>query len=262
MPEAVAKTHVTQTIMRGLEVLRAFRCDPRPLSNAELSARLSLPKATVSRITTTLVALGYLLRIPSSGKFQLAPAVMAFGQAYLAANRIRAIAQPLVEALAAELNVSVGLAVSDRLEMLYIIWCRSPNTMTLRLSAGSVLPMGLSAIGRAYLAVQPGERRRALVARLRQQAGERTPALAQEIDAAIVEYQRHGYVSAFEGVQKNTFGFAVPIVYDGPEQAMSLSCGGAKLRMNRTHLRKSIAPALLRTADRIRRAVSDVDDAP
>jgi IclR family transcriptional regulator, positive regulator for flagellar biogenesis len=82
--------NVTQTILRGLEILRAFHCEPRPMSNSELSARSGLSKATISRITSTLVELGYLLRIPSNGRFQLGPAILGFGQAYLGGRRIRA----------------------------------------------------------------------------------------------------------------------------------------------------------------------------
>jgi DNA-binding IclR family transcriptional regulator len=251
--------NVTQTIMRGLEVLRAFRCEPRPLSNGELAARSGLSKATISRITSTLVSLGYLLRIPSSGRFQLGPAILGFGQVYLGGSQIRALARPFMERLAIKMNVSVGLAIADRLEMLYILWCRSRSTMTLRLSAGSVLPMGFSAIGKAYLASQQSDRRRKLMLQLRRQAGDRAPALVQDVEAGTREYQRYGYCSAFDGVQKNTFGIAVPIVYGHGRDTLALSCGGAQLRMNKLDLRRNIAPALLRTADEIGELAADLE---
>jgi DNA-binding IclR family transcriptional regulator len=251
--------NVTQTILRGLEILRAFHCEPRPMSNGELAARSGLSKATISRITSTLVSLGYLLRIPSSGRFQLGPAVLGFGQTYLGGSQIRALARPFMERLAIEMNVSVGLAIADRLEMFYILWCRSPSTMTLRLSAGSVLPMGFSAIGKAYLASQQPDRRRKLMIQLRRQAGDRASALVQDVEAGKREYQRYGYCSAFDGVQKNTFGIAVPIAYGQDRDTLSLSCGGARLRMNKLDLRRKIAPALLRTAEEIREAAADLE---
>ena len=37
------------TVSRGLQVLRAFRGERNPLSNAEIVARTGLPKSTVSR---------------------------------------------------------------------------------------------------------------------------------------------------------------------------------------------------------------------
>ena len=48
------------TLSRGLSVLRAFRPSDDGLGNAEIAARTGLPKSTVSRLTYTLQALGYL----------------------------------------------------------------------------------------------------------------------------------------------------------------------------------------------------------
>ena len=53
---------VTLTVERGLEVLRAFHAERTPLSNAELVRRTGLSKATVSRLTTTLIRIGFLRR--------------------------------------------------------------------------------------------------------------------------------------------------------------------------------------------------------
>ncbi|WP_027818491.1 helix-turn-helix domain-containing protein [Paraburkholderia bannensis] len=53
--------NVMLTVERGLEVLRDFRAAREPLSNAEIGRRTGFPKATVSRLTTTLIAEGYLI---------------------------------------------------------------------------------------------------------------------------------------------------------------------------------------------------------
>ena len=47
----------------GLRPLRAFRCDRASLGNAELVRRTGLPKATVSRLTTTLLQVGFLRHV-------------------------------------------------------------------------------------------------------------------------------------------------------------------------------------------------------
>ena len=94
---------------------------------------------------------------------------------------------------------------------------------------------------------------------LRRQAGDRAPALVQDVEAGTREYQRYGYCSAFDGVQKNTFGIAVPIVYGHGRDTLALSCGGAQLRMNKLDLRRNIAPALLRTADEIGELAADLE---
>ena len=47
------------TLARGLEVLRCFRVGDALLGNKEIAQRTGLPKATVSRLTHTLIELGY-----------------------------------------------------------------------------------------------------------------------------------------------------------------------------------------------------------
>lgn len=127
------------------------RCQATPLGNRTIAERTGLPKATVSRITSTLVSLGYLTRLPSVGQYQLGASVLSVGNTFLEASEIRRAARPLMQQFAARHDVSAGLAVPDRLQMMYVVWCRSPKTLTLRLSAGSMLPMGRTAVGKAYI---------------------------------------------------------------------------------------------------------------
>src|SRR5690348_10498370 len=87
-------------LARGLEVLRAFTPSEGLLGNQEIAARTGLPKATVSRLTYTLTALGYLSRLERLEKYQLAPGALAIGYATLANMRIRQIAKPYMTALA------------------------------------------------------------------------------------------------------------------------------------------------------------------
>jgi hypothetical protein len=66
------------TLARGLEVLRCFRVGEPLLGNKEIAQRTGLPKATVSRLTHTLIELGYL---PQQGPRQsrVASAVLSIG---------------------------------------------------------------------------------------------------------------------------------------------------------------------------------------
>ena len=49
-----------ESLARGLAVLRCFAPADRELGNREIAIRTGLPPATVSRLTFTLTALGYL----------------------------------------------------------------------------------------------------------------------------------------------------------------------------------------------------------
>jgi IclR family transcriptional regulator, positive regulator for flagellar biogenesis len=251
---------VTQTLERGLEVLRAFHNDAKPLANRTLVERTGLPKATVSRITSTLVSLGYLTRIASTGRYQLGTGMLSIGNAFLAGSNTRRIALPMMEELAAQHDVSIGLAVPDRLNMIYTIWCRSPKTLTLRLTAGSILPMSRTAVGRAYLWALPPALRRGRLAQIKEQEGAKGGSIIDSIYAAFDDLDRHGFCVRTAEFQKNTFGVAVPLIFGAGSTIMSLGCGAATLDVKEATLRRVIAPDLIRTAAQLQTVISQTLD--
>jgi DNA-binding IclR family transcriptional regulator len=254
---------VTQTLERGLEVLRAFHNDVKPLANRTLVERTGLPKATVSRITSTLVRLGYLTRVTSTGRYQLGTGMLSIGNAFLGGSKTRRVALPIMEELAARHDVSVGLAIPDRLNIIYTIWCRSPKTLTLRLTAGSILPMSRTAVGRACLWALPPASRRERLAQIKEQEGAKAGPIIDGIQAAFDDLDRNGFCVRMAEFQKNTFGVAVPLVFGSGSMVMSLGCGAAKLEVKEATLRRVIAPDLIQTAALLQTAISatlDLDE--
>lgn len=243
-----------------MEVLRAFQNDAKPLANHTLVERTGLPKATVSRITSTLVSLGYLTRIASNGRYQLGTSMLSIGNAFLGGSSTRRVAIPIMEQLAARHDVSIGLAVPDRLNMIYTIWCRSPKTLTLRLTAGSILPMSRTAVGRAYLWALPSALQRERLAEIKQQEGSKAGPIFDGIYAAFDDLDRHGYCVRTAEFQKNTFGVAVPLVFGGGNTIMSLGCGAAQLEVKEAALRRIVAPDLVRTAAQLQAVISETHD--
>ena len=71
--EASRDRQYIKSLARGFEVLRAFRSEDRGISNAELARRTGLPKPTLSRLTFTLLSLGYLHLDEETGRYSLHP---------------------------------------------------------------------------------------------------------------------------------------------------------------------------------------------
>ncbi|EXU83218.1 hypothetical protein AX23_07175 [Brucella melitensis 548] len=91
---------VSSALVRGLEILRSFTPHDLSLGNQELIDRTGLPKATVSRMTATLVNLGYLDYDEMLGRYRIGPATIALGYSGLSANVVVHIAMPLMRKLA------------------------------------------------------------------------------------------------------------------------------------------------------------------
>ena len=69
-----AHPRFASTLSNGLDVLKCFSASEPLLGNKEISEMLGLTRPTVSRLTFTLVGLGYLRRDERTGKYSLGPA--------------------------------------------------------------------------------------------------------------------------------------------------------------------------------------------
>src|SRR5688500_14691339 len=135
-----------EALARGLDVLRAFQPGDGFLGNQEIARRTGLPKSSVSRFTFTLTQLGYLNYSERLEKYQLGSGVLALGYVFVSNLAIRQLARPLMQQLAASTGVSVGLAVRDRLEMIYIEYAAPERVKTFRHEVGDRIDIRSSAL--------------------------------------------------------------------------------------------------------------------
>lgn len=88
-PEALDTDHrFATTLASGLELLRCFTVSGPALGNRELADLLRLPKSTISRLTFTLTALGFLRKNQALGKYELGPAVLGIHACNMAVPRL------------------------------------------------------------------------------------------------------------------------------------------------------------------------------
>lgn len=255
----IADNDALLTVSRGLEVLRAFRGERSPLSNAEIVARTGLPKSTVSRLTTTLMFSGFLQHANGGRQFELATGALGMGQAFLESSALVQRAQPFMQALADRLNVSVALAMPDQLEMLYITYCSSRHIATLRLGVGSMLPMVTTAIGRGYLWGLADAERQALVARIAQGLGPGFAKVEPALDASFRELAETGCCLVVGGYQRDTYGIGCPIRVGRQGTVMGLNCGAAVVGADFEKVRGTVGKALLEAAPELEHLLQDLE---
>ncbi len=238
-------------LARGLEVLRAFG-SAQAMGNGEIAAKTKLPKATVSRLTYTLTKLGYLQRDERLQAYRLDPRVLAFGFAALADLGVREIAHPLMEKLARDSGLSCGLGIRDRLSVMYLDVVDGGQAITLRVTVGSRLPLGTSAMGRALLCGLPeGERAHLVTLMLEREVDQhRRDALVQDIERACADVARTGFCAAIGEWQVDVAGVGVPLIT--PAGAFALNLGGPLYRVDRRRLTEEFAPRLVEIARHVR----------
>jgi DNA-binding IclR family transcriptional regulator len=262
-PARTTSTEATLlTVERGMQVLRAFRCERSAVSNAELVRRTGLSKATVSRLTSTFLQLGFLRHVAGGREFELGTGPLSIGHSFIEASPLVRTANPFLQALADKLNVSVALAVPNGLEMLYICYRTSDRIATLRLGVGSLLPLGTTSIGRAWLwALAPAEQKRR-IAELKRAAGGRGAALEQGIRESFAELETTGTCAVLGGYQRDAYGVATPVRVGRNGTPMGLSCGNAEVAPNVAQARKRIGPELKKAAVQLEALLADTDGLP
>ena len=249
------------TVERGMQVLRAFRCERGSLSNAELVRRTGLSKATVSRLTSTLLQVGFLRQVADRRGFELATGSIGIGHAYLAGNDLCRIAAPALQQLADSLNVSAALAVGNGVEMLYVGYKAGPGVATLRMGLGSVLPMGTTSIGRAYLWSLPPQPRERRIALLKQRAGAQADALEQGLQRSFAELDTHGTCAVLGGHRQGAYGVSTPVVVGRERVPMVISAGRADIRPDLAAERRRIDPVLKAAARSLEQLLANVETA-
>ncbi|WP_454689826.1 IclR family transcriptional regulator [Achromobacter aloeverae] len=214
---------VNRSLVRGVEILRAFRPGADQLGNGEIAERTGLSRATVSRLTQTLVECGLLEHDRSRRTYRLATPVLSLAHAMRAGSPVLGAVAPLMRTLAEKMRINVGLASADREEMVYLESFRFNRKVALRsVVAGQRVPMELTSLGRAYLAAVDGAQRRALLAQFRRRRSADWNALREEIDAAMLSVHEKGYCAA--SWQPEVVAMATPLVLpDRPIYILNVS---------------------------------------
>ncbi len=243
--------HFVTALARGLQVLACFRSGDMQLGNLELAAACQLPKSTVSRLSSTLTRLGYLIQVPDTGKYRLGIATLALGSTMLSRLDLRQLARPLMQELAAFSGASVSLGARDRLSMIYVEHCRGPSALTLSMDVGARIPLATSAIGRACLAALPEPERRNVLAQVQAQDRAAWPQLRAGIERALQDHHKLGVTCSFGDWQKDVNGIACAFEPGGGLPPMAISCGGPASSLTRERLLREIRPRLLELTQRL-----------
>lgn len=224
--EAVEASNPAASLTRGLEILRSFSADDTTLGNQELIERTGLPKATVSRLTATLVALGYLHYDTQLGRYSIGPATVSLGYSALSSSAVVHMAQPLMQELADRSGVATALGTRDGLEMVYLANCRSQSPVSLRLNVGSRLPIWRTAMGLAYIAEMHPDIRDDVLAQMIAHEPDQERNIRTAIAEAIESHESLGFIATFGKWYSyiNAVGVAFRPTDGSP--LVAITCGG------------------------------------
>ncbi len=219
-----------QTVRRVASVFSAFQSRGL-LRITELAELTGLPKSTVHRIVSALVAEGLLVQDEDSHKYQLSLRVAELGAGLLSANSVRRSARPILLDLRDQTHESVHLAVLEHLDAVIIDTVDSYYFVREVNVPGQHLPAHAVSTGKVLLAYQWEGRLRDLLAHAPlKRYTEQTITDARRLMEELREVRARGYAISCAELEGGVEAVAAPIFDQTGTIAAAVSVGGPSER--------------------------------
>ena len=152
---------VVPSILKSVQILDTVAMAKGPMTLAEITQQLELPKSSVLALCTSLTLTGMLSRL-DSGAYQLGTHLMDLSHAYLANIDLTKEFIGTWDALAMPPGEGIVLGVLDATDVVYVACRNSDSPLGVTYRIGMRLPANCTATGKALLSTLPDERVRAL----------------------------------------------------------------------------------------------------
>lgn len=239
------------TLARGLQVLSGFRPGDQALSNGEIAARTGLTRPTVSRLTFTLVELGFLRR-DGAGHYRLGTRVLGIAYPLLASMRIRQLARPLMREFASQAIGTVSLAMPVGRDFIYLETVRGSDGVAHMPDVGFSAPLANTAAGRALLSLYSDEEFEIYQAEMAAHDPQEWARLRPRVLAGITDCRSRGYSVSLGEWRSEILGVAAPLYRTEDGECLVVNCGMPSFRFSAEEVEHQFGPRISALAQSIR----------
>jgi DNA-binding IclR family transcriptional regulator len=233
-------------LYRGLTILKVLERAGQPMSNQAIAEETGLPRPTVSRLTGILMTQGFLVGEPDFQRFRLGPAVLSLAHAFLSTDSLTGVIATELQELAVRTKGTVGYAVRDMLDLVYLGMWYGVNHITIRQEAGSRVQLIGSVTGLAILAAEEDSQRETLLNQItRDFTRQRRLEIFSDSTRAKDEIERSGFYVAIGLFHPDINSVAIPFKVGADTRVYAASLGGPSFWLTEKVLREERGPALL-----------------
>ena len=239
-----------QSFARGLAVIRTFSAQSPSQTLSEVAGRAQLTRAGARRILLTLQTLGY---VQSDGKlFRLTPRILDLGFAYLSSLPLWNLAEPVMEALVAQIKESCSAAVLDGTDIVYVLRVPTHKIMSISLGVGSRLPAYCTSMGRMLLsALTPEAMMNVLQASELTARTRYTVTDVNELAATIAQVRRQGWAMVDQELEEGLVSMAAPVTDRSGQTIAAINISGQANRTSAQVMQETMLAPLLAAAQSI-----------
>lgn len=224
----------------ALHLLKTFSAEEPELGITELARRMKLAKSTVHRLTSTLVAEGFLEKNVVNDRYRLGLSLFALGTLVRRRMDISSEALPYLHELRDGTHETVHLAVLERTDIMYLFNLESQQAIGMRSYLGLRKPAFCTAEGRAILAFGPP----ALLAQVIQQGAPSslplTSVQAKALYKVLQEVRQQGFAIDDEESDTGMRGLAAPVWDASGTVIAAVGLAGPVQRLSKKTLRSFV----------------------
>jgi IclR family transcriptional regulator, pca regulon regulatory protein len=243
----------SQSLERGLAILKAFRPDRPWMGIAEIAEELEMSRPTAHRYASTLVALNYLEQGPRR-KYRLGMRAADPGRSAVNSTAIRRLSRRHLTDLRDKSMCTASVAVLDGGDIVYIDRARSSwqgqSEVASRLGPGSRLPASSTAMGRALLAyVSPDEQGEAIDAAIENGASRAWEGTRETLTDELRKVRQKGFAIADQVHVEGQACVAAPLRSREGRAIAALEVAAVKSVFSRQEVLERLVPLVVASAE-------------
>jgi IclR family pca regulon transcriptional regulator len=245
----------SQSLERGLAILRNFTPQRPALGIADIADELGMSRSTTHRYVITLLALGYLEQ-DASRKYRLGLRVADLGMSALNSTHLRAHARPHLEELRHSTSYATSLGVLDARDVLLVDRLRSfrsaGNATGLNLTTGSRVPPYCCSVGKLLLANLPESERHELIAEISlAKHGPNTITSKTALREELEEIYNAGLAIDDQELATNIYAIAAPVRDETRETVAAVGLSTHSSAISLEEFVDELGPYVVSAAERI-----------
>ncbi|HWF57884.1 MAG TPA: IclR family transcriptional regulator, partial [Candidatus Dormibacteraeota bacterium] len=225
---------------RMLRILEAFGARERDVSLGELADRVGLPKSSVHRLLTTLIAHGFIDRDPGTRRYTLGIRLFELGSAALHERGLHGAAQPLLQELSRRTGETCHLAVLSGIEAVYVYKVEGPATISMSSRVGGRAPAHATSIGKVLVAWGSAELLEDVRAHPMAAWTTHTITSVEALDAELRAVRLRGYALDLGEYAEGLNCIAAPVRDQGGGVMAALGIAGPRTRIEEPRLAELI----------------------
>ncbi|RKN75883.1 IclR family transcriptional regulator [Paenibacillus ginsengarvi] len=243
---------LTQSVTRALGILSCFSNETPQLRVIDFAKMLNLTQSNVSRLLTTMVSIGYVVKDEATGFYRLGPEIVMLGGVALNNYEIRKQALPELYEIEKRLGLDANLAILDDDTLFYLAHVDSYDSPRMYTYVGRRNPLHCTAMGKVLLAYsEPEETDRLLSEAPMRSFTEHTLVSKDQLIEQFDRIRRKGYATEQEELALGRACLAAPIMGRTGAVAAAISVSGSLSKVNLPEREKELAGVLIELADRI-----------